>query len=262
MERNFAKALAVTLRYEGGYVNHPSDPGGETNYGITWRTYNAYRKRKGLAPRSVRQIEEHEVAAIYREQYWDLVRGDELPTGLDLCLFDFAVNSGPTRAVREAQKVLGLRTDGDMGQITLEAIKQRERMGLIREYQTARLRFCQSLRTWGTFGRGWAARIGGVERIARQWATGSQISPPSIAKGADKRADPRDLKVTKTQTGQGAVVTGAGTAGTIITDAADRIAPLGEWSEVFKVVFGILIVVGVGLTLYGVLKSIKREGTA
>jgi lysozyme family protein len=99
MKANFPACLAITLKYEGGYSDNPRDPGGPTCRGITQRVYDAYRHGP-LGYRSVRYIAENEVQDIYRHQYWDAIRGDDLPAGVDLIAFDIAVNSGPGRATQ------------------------------------------------------------------------------------------------------------------------------------------------------------------
>ena len=123
MRATYDKALALLIADEGGYVNDPHDSGGETNYGITWRTYNAYRKRKGLSEQSVKGISMQEVHEIYRAQYANVIRYDHLPAGLDYAVFDFAVNSGTKRASKFLQAIVGQRTDGVIGVQTLQAVE-------------------------------------------------------------------------------------------------------------------------------------------
>lgn len=167
MRANFEKSLEAVLKHEGGFVDHPDDPGGATNKGITWRTYNAWRKRKGLAPRDVRHITADEIRAIYRVQYWDAVRGDDMPAGLDYCLFDFAVNSGPARAIKFLQRELGVEADGIIGQVTLGAVESLARVdAAIDGICDDRLRWLRGLRHWPTFGKGWARRVSEVRSMA------------------------------------------------------------------------------------------------
>lgn len=118
----FSRALEFTLRWEGGYVNHPADPGGETNFGVTTAVYSQYRKDKGLAMRSIRQISAVEVREIYHLRYWYAAGCDKLPPSLALCHFDWAVNSGCSRAIKTLQQVVGVRTDGIIGPLTSQAI--------------------------------------------------------------------------------------------------------------------------------------------
>lgn len=117
----FTASLPFVLRWEGGYVNHPNDPGGATNKGVTQRVYDDWRKRQGLAPRDVRQLEEPEMHAIYEAGYWVPPRCDLLQRKLDLVQFDTAVNMGPGRAVRFLQSALGCGVDGKFGPVTRAA---------------------------------------------------------------------------------------------------------------------------------------------
>lgn len=161
-QKNFDQLTQYLLIHEGGYVNHPKDPGGATNKGVTQRVYTAYRKRMGREDRSVRHIEMSEVMDIYRTQYWDAVDGDLLPVGLDYAVYDFAVNSGPDRAVKFLQRILRVREDGIIGNLTLEAIRGVNNIeGLIEEYCVSRWEWMQTLKTWDTFGRGWTRRVMG-----------------------------------------------------------------------------------------------------
>lgn len=159
----FKEALTLVLAHEGGYVNHPRDPGGATNKGVTQAVYDAYRTGKGLGTQSVRHITLGEASAIYKRRYWDLVRGDELPTGVDYAVFDFAVNSGTGRAKRYLQKVLGVEADGELGPQSMRALAAvNDREGLVTRLCGARMAFLRSLGTFSTFGRGWTRRVMGA----------------------------------------------------------------------------------------------------
>ncbi len=168
---NYRKSLALTLAYEGGYSNHPADPGGATNFGVIQRVYDAYRRKLGLAIRSVRQIETVEVEEIYNKSYWRLVRGDSLPVGLDYAVFDFAVNSGVSRSVRFLQRIVGVDDDAVIGDATLNATYEayrRDEEGLIATFCGNRLAFLRGLRTFSTFGRGWTRRVIGTQPGAQK----------------------------------------------------------------------------------------------
>ena len=159
MRENFAKALAQVLRYEGGFSDHPEDPGGATMKGVTQAVYDAWRKAGNLPTQSVRYISDLEVGAIYRQQSWDKISGDDLPDGIDFAVFDFAVNSGVSRAARTLQGVVGTKQDGVIGPATIQATKTYVAMTVTNK----RLAFMQSLSIWPTFGKGWAARIADVK---------------------------------------------------------------------------------------------------
>ena len=159
MKENYAQALKQVLKYEGGYVDHPKDPGGPTNKGVTQAVYDNWRKLQNLPTQSVRAIADSEVAAIYKNLYWDRISGDNLPAGVDFAVFDFAVNSGVSRAAKTLQAVVGVTQDGVIGPATIEATKTYVAMSITNR----RLAFMQSLSIWSTFGKGWAARIADVK---------------------------------------------------------------------------------------------------
>lgn len=211
MKENFDEALAAVLVHEGGYVDHPDDPGGATNKGITWRTYNAYRRRNNRPERDVREITDAEVAAIYRQQYWNAIKGDSLPSGLDYAVFDFAVNSGPSRAAKFLQRIVNVPADGIIGHQTLSAVDDmRSAKGLVGHLCDDRLAWLKRLRHWPTFGRGWSRRVAEVRakgtRLAEMdytFITGAEASAPANGKAsgeerltayaADMMKDPRSL---------------------------------------------------------------------
>jgi len=173
MRENFDAALEHVLQHEGGYVNHPRDPGGCTNLGITLATYRAHIRRGGTCA-DVRRLSRSEAARVYRRKYWDLVQADALPAGVDYAVFDFAVNSGPARAAKFLQRLLGVARDGIVGPITIEAAESHDPAALVRELCDRRLSWLQRLRHWRTFGRGWRRRVQGVRRVGLEWATAGE----------------------------------------------------------------------------------------
>lgn len=186
MKSNYHAALAAVLKHEGGYANHPRDPGGATMKGVTQRVYDAFRRNRGLPARSVRDIAEDEIQAIYRRQYWDMVRADDLPSGVDYAVFDFAVNSGVSRAANYLQTVLNVGVDGVIGSVTIRAAHEQPATSIINTLMDNRLHFLKRLETWDTFGKGWDARVTGVRKMAlalaakpatRPAETGSQPPP-------------------------------------------------------------------------------------
>lgn len=165
MKINFAQALGLTLRHEGGFVSHPKDPGGSTNKGVTLATFSLYLGRKASVD-ELKMISDTQLCEIYRKQYWDKVRGDDLPGGLDFCVFDFAVNSGPGRAAKMLQDLVGAEADGSIGHKTVAAVLEhvsRETLPkTIDQYQAKRLHYLQALPHWETFGKGWGRRVNEV----------------------------------------------------------------------------------------------------
>jgi lysozyme family protein len=150
----FDAAFHKLLGHEGGYVNHPSDPGGATNWGITERVAraNGYTGPMQTLPVSVAQ-------SIYRSQYWTPIRADDLPAELRYAVFDAAVNSGNAQAVRWLQRAVGVRDDGVIGSQTLAAARARPADEVLRRMLSQRLRFMTDLKNWPSFSRGWARRI-------------------------------------------------------------------------------------------------------
>jgi len=157
-QENFDRCLAIILHHEGGYVNHPKDPGGETNLGVTKRVYEEWGGTKDM-----KELTEEDVSPIYKKNYWDRVKGDQLPAGLDLCVFDFGVNAGTGRAAKYLQKLVGAGVDGAIGPGTLgkvsEYVEEHGVEDTIREYQAARQEYYEGLNTFETFGRGWTRRV-------------------------------------------------------------------------------------------------------
>lgn len=158
----YPACLGVVLKEEGGFSNHPRDPGGATRFGITRATLAHWRGRPATVG-DVRLLTKAEAAAIYEARYWRPVHGDELPPGVDLALFDLAVNSGPGRALNILQAALGQKQDGVVGRKTLAALAAAEAAGLVRELSRRRLVFLMGLPTWPVFGRGWSGRVRRVE---------------------------------------------------------------------------------------------------
>jgi lysozyme family protein len=157
VKENFDKCLKMILHHEGGYVNHPRDPGGETNLGVTKRVYEEWGGTKDM-----RDLTQEDVAPIYEKNYWGRAKCDHLPSGLDLAVFDWAVNSGVGRAAKKLQTMIGTEADGGIGPNTLRTLDEYiEHHGIeetIKEYKDIRQKFYQSLSTFDTFGKGWTKR--------------------------------------------------------------------------------------------------------
>jgi len=158
VKQNFRQALQAVLLHEGGFVNHPKDPGGMTNLGVTKRVWEAWVGHP-VGEKEMRALTPATVARLYKRQYWDAVKGDELPTGLDYLMFDFAVNAGAGRAIRTMQKALGTTPDGVIGPKTMAAIKAADPKDLIAKFSMERELFYKALPTFATFGRGWLRRV-------------------------------------------------------------------------------------------------------
>ena len=172
----YDEALARVLAHEGGYVNHPSDPGGPTNHGITLAEYAAFKARKMTAA-DVRAMPLADAKAIYRAKYWAKLRGDDLPAGLDYAVFDYGVNSGTSRAAKVLQRLCGLADDGRLIDAVIAAVGKRKADDLIGALCDERLAFLKRLKTWPTFGAGWGRRVAEVREAALAIAAAANAPP-------------------------------------------------------------------------------------
>jgi lysozyme family protein len=172
MRENWDRAFAEVIKYEGGYVNHPKDPGGPTKFGITQATLSQWFGRAATIA-EVRALTKEAVKPIYKRRFWDVIRGDELPGGVDFATFDFAVNSGVSRAARYLQSVVGVKQDGQIGPATIAAVNRYSAADVVKKLVAKRRGFLMGLRTWASFGKGWNRRVVSVQTIALTMA------PPS-----------------------------------------------------------------------------------
>lgn len=170
MKENFDKSFRKLLVHEGGFVNHPADPGGRTNLGITQRVWEEWVGYP-VDEKTMRSLTPEMVKPLYKRKYWDKVCGDDLPAGVDYCVFDAAVNSGPGRAIKWLQQAVGTKQDGALGPKTLAAVKAADPQLLVVGYNAIRLAFLQDLPTWDTFGRGWGRRVAEVKQDASEMSS-------------------------------------------------------------------------------------------
>ena len=165
----FERCLDIVLHHEGGFVNHPRDPGGMTNLGVTRKVWEEWVGRS-VSEAEMRALTPQVVEPLYRARYWNLVAGDHLPPGVDLVTFDFGVNAGPHRGVRFLQRLLGVGQDGLIGPVTLGTLRAfvaaHGSESVIRTYSQARRDYYRSLSTFDAFGRGWLRRTDEVEIAA------------------------------------------------------------------------------------------------
>jgi lysozyme family protein len=157
MKENFDKCLAMLLEHEGGYVNSKHDRGGMTNLGVTKRVYDEWIGRESTE-QEMRDLTPDDVAPIYKKNYWDRVKGDHLPSGVDWCAFDWAVNSGSGRPAKAIQRAVGATQDGAIGNQTLALIAEKDPKFIIDYVYTVRQAFYESLDDYKHFGRGWSRR--------------------------------------------------------------------------------------------------------
>lgn len=251
---NFPKAMAIELRYEGGKVDDPRDPGGRTNQGVIQRVYSAYRAQKGLPVRDVYLMEPHERDEIYRRNYADKVRFDDLPSGIDLVLLDGAINSGPAQSVKWVQRALGLTADGIMGDVTMNAItNQPDMMKLIDDTLDRRMLFLRQLKPWPTYKNGWTNRVNGIRATAKAWARNEASPIMPAAQGSEKKANlssakPAPARALGDATGGGGGMLTVASQG--IEQAKDALLPASDLSFVSKILIGFTIL-GVLLAVVG-----------
>jgi lysozyme family protein len=166
MKNSYEDCLHWILAHEGGYTNHPADPGGPTNFGITIFDYRKYVKPNATAA-DVRAMRVDEAKIIYRARYWDAQRCDELPAGVDYVVFDYGVNSGTGRSGKVLRRVLKLPDDSsNVSDAVIAAARAADARALVIAICDERLRFLRSLKTWPVFGLGWGRRVAEVKSAA------------------------------------------------------------------------------------------------
>jgi len=156
----YNKAIDIVLHHEGGYVNNPNDTGGETNFGISKRAYPYL---------NIAELTREQAAEIYERDYWEKCRCDYIPIGLDLCVVDFAVNAGVSRASKVLQETVGAEPDGIIGSKTLRAVKEADVLGTIIHYHRLRQDYYESLDSFIHFGSGWTRRNNEILKEAILW---------------------------------------------------------------------------------------------
>lgn len=228
---NYSGCIAFVLKWEGGYVDHPRDPGGATNRGITIHTLRRWRGRP-VTKADVRNLSLSETHAIYRKNYWDAVAGDSLPAGVDLAVFDYGVNSGPARGKRAYAQARGAMV---------------RPQDLVRRICASRLSFVRGLRTWSTFGRGWARRIAQCEALGVSMALAAAgRARPDRARDLRQEADQADASAA-IKKGQAKAAGGGAAAGAGGTGVA---APSTDWEVIIAVGLFVVLVALVGLAIW------------
>lgn len=251
----FARSMPHVLVYEGGKVDHPKDPGGRTNQGVIQRVYDSYRRKIGQPQRDVYLMTNTERDAIYKTQYWDAIRGNDLPAGVDFVVFDGAVNSGPKQSVKWLQRALGVQADGVLGMITMDALESyANHDALIAAIIDRREAFLRALKTFPTFGKGWMARLASVEKTGQAWATGNEAPAPTFTSDGASKAPVKDAKtapgkgVSDAATGGGI---GAGGIAATLQTAQETLTPYSAAGGWIQTVVVILIIAGAALTVGG-----------
>ena len=169
MKENWDSCFAMVLKHEGGFVNHPKDPGGMTNLGVTRKNWELYLDHD-VTEADMRALTPEMVKPFYKKNYWDQIRGDDLPSGVDYAAYDLAVNSGTGRAAKYLQRIAGVAEDSVIGPRSLEAIKKCDAEDTVDEICNMRMDFLKGLNTFDTFGKGWTIRVNDVKAKATEMA--------------------------------------------------------------------------------------------
>ena len=169
MKENWDASFEMVLKHEGGFVNHPKDPGGMTNLGVTQRAWEGY-VGKPVDEAFMRKLTPEVVKPFYKTMYWDKIKGDQLPAGVDYAAYDLAVNSGVGRAAKYLQQIAGVTADGVIGPRSMEAIKKCDAEGVVDKICNMRMTFLKGLGTFETFGKGWTIRVNDVKAKATEMA--------------------------------------------------------------------------------------------
>jgi len=228
--RRFRECVEIVLKHEGGFVHHPRDPGGATNMGITLRTLRDWRGDESLTVDDLRALTEAEAREIYLARYWNPIRGDELPPGVELAVFDWAVHGGVARAARDLQTVLGVTVDGAIGRQTIEAAKRADATEVIRHLCERRLNYLRSRPHWETFAWGWSHRVRAIEEAAMDRAQ----RPALTAREAQQTG------TVQTATGVAAAVAPAAAS---LPSLISAFAGLDRWIGVGLIVAGLVALV-------------------
>ena len=171
MNRNWDKCFDLVIVNEGGFVDNKLDPGGATTWGCTQAVWEKYIGHT-VTVDDIKSLTKEDVKPLYKRNYWDAIHGDALPSGLDYCIFDCAINSGTNRAAKFIQEIVGVPADGAIGNNTISAIAQINPVTLINEFSDKRQEFLKSLKTFPVFGKGWTKRVTEVRNKSLDMAAG------------------------------------------------------------------------------------------
>ena len=251
MEADFSTSMPRILVYEGGKVNDPYDPGGKTNQGITQSTFSSWLRQNGQPVRDVYMITPGERDTIYKNEYWDRVQGDKLQTGLDFVVFDAAVNSGPSQAIKWLQACLpNVGVDGVLGAKTLDVLATYADadmvVSLVEDYCSHRLATLQRLKTWPRYGKGWNARIANGQKTAISWIDTApepqlvDLGGIGSAKGNVNGIKPPMISQVTTH-----LATGATATATAASSAATQVQAISSTWTWVPYLFGALTLLGI-----------------
>ena len=252
MKSNFPACHKITLAYEGGWSDHKKDPGGATMKGITLATFRRYVP--GATKADLRKISAADVERIYRDGYWNPIKGDLLPAGVDLVTYDYGVNSGPSRSAKALQSVVGVRQDGKVGPNTINAVMDMVGKTVIQKLCAKRLGFVRGLKTWATFGKGWSRRIADVEaKAVAMWLRLATSTTPTRQKEI-LREDAAEAEAVAKQQQKGG---GAAAGGGAVAGGGDVVMN-GELSWIVIAV----VVVAISVAVVAVVKARQNKDRA
>lgn len=237
MLRNFERSLTGVLKSEGGFVDDPHDPGGATNMGVTLATFRRFVNPRATVD-DLKRVTSAQVATVYRKQYWNAVKGDDLPDGVDYSVFDFAVNSGPGRAAKFLQTIVGAQPDGKIGAETLSAARAMDPSTVIERLADRRLEFLEGLPTWGRYKNGWTDRVHSVREASLAMATKAPPKPVQPQQPAPAPQPPPMPERAPTAPAGGAGI-GAGVALVLAFTAAFWTWALDGWQHIVSFIEGL-----------------------
>lgn len=252
------EALRLMFGHEGGYSNNKSDPGGPTKYGITHRTLAAHRGVPSVTAAQVKALTLKEAEEIYRRSYWTQSGGDLLPVGLDYAAFDYGVNSGPARAVKSLQKVVGVVQDGIVGGQTLAAVERYPGgvEALIRAYCDERMRFLRGLKTWGSFGRGWTIRVTGKDPKGQYKAQPGVVGNALRMAAGTQPVETAPVPAGKANPADRSVVDIVKKEPTLLVSLLSALGAFAAGAGPVQWALAAAVVAGIG---YGIYRLVKRE---
>jgi lysozyme family protein len=228
MRDNFEASLKEVLLHEGGFVDHPRDPGGATNKGITLAAYRSFMGSSQFEAHHLKRITDEEVSSIYRLNYWG-PKADKLPLGLDYCYFDASVNSGPRQATKWLEAAQGNGSE-----------QPRSTGAVINAMCDRRLGFMQGLKTWDVFGKGWARRVAQARAKALAMAGGQEAVKSSL------QVKEAEHKTITDKQAEVAIAAGIVTTGTSVS-LAIKGGSVSPW-----VIGGIILVLATSIVLIAI----------
>jgi len=270
MRETFDTVMDWVFTHEGGYSIDRNDPGNwtggkvgkgqlkGTKFGISAKAYPNL---------DIKSLTKEQARALYKRDYWDKVKGDDLPAGLDYVAYDAAINSGPPQSAKWIQRAVGVDADGLIGAQTLAAIDAAARKNeeaLIASATSQRLAFLKSLKTWSRYGNGWKRRVDEVNANSLKLARAdTKYVMPTYTAGMERKARAEDTRAMATNDGKAAVGAGLGAIGIAATQAADKLAPYTASAPVLQYIFVALTCVGIGVGAWMAIKGlINKQATA